>query len=423
MRREDAASPAARLDSAIGAAGRRPGGLPPASTGMRGAVAQAISSRRQPRAELFVIHGAQCRPDVRRPAGEDQAPCCDADGLGEMRSALRDQTPRLVDSATPRPMRYSTERGCTACGALQRDDFRLYNARCVSGPIEVAWDRDRGERVQPIQKALLGALHAAAAHNFGRAAVVWLITFWLRALTTDGGADDAELLAVLGSSLVEPLGGGRQHRGREVAKATPDGFATPLVSYTSHTTNFHPQLPGPGRGFIAMISTVPSSRSAGALASDPGGAGPPEGAPGKPRSRSAASARQTRWRPLQLMPAGVNILNVLLQAPMRLAGMIAHQLRFDAAARRSSAPSGDGGTPGRSARSTLASTQAYLLAHLPDAIVESSIAPYWARSRTRKMRWLLVQEGANPAALTPAESAAFVRQDIERWARLGCQLN
>ena len=33
-----------------------------------------------------------------------------------------------------------------------------------------------------------------------------------------------------------------------------------------------------------------------------------------------------------------------------------------------------------------------------------------------KMREQLLHEGANPAALTPAEFAAFVRQDIERWA-------
>ena len=32
------------------------------------------------------------------------------------------------------------------------------------------------------------------------------------------------------------------------------------------------------------------------------------------------------------------------------------------------------------------------------------------------MREQLLHEGANPAALTPAEFAAFVRQDIERWA-------
>jgi tripartite-type tricarboxylate transporter receptor subunit TctC len=32
------------------------------------------------------------------------------------------------------------------------------------------------------------------------------------------------------------------------------------------------------------------------------------------------------------------------------------------------------------------------------------------------MREQLLREGANPAALTPAKFAAFVRQDIERWA-------
>jgi tripartite-type tricarboxylate transporter receptor subunit TctC len=32
------------------------------------------------------------------------------------------------------------------------------------------------------------------------------------------------------------------------------------------------------------------------------------------------------------------------------------------------------------------------------------------------MREQLTREGANPAALTSAEFATFVRQDIERWA-------
>jgi len=35
---------------------------------------------------------------------------------------------------------------------------------------------------------------------------------------------------------------------------------------------------------------------------------------------------------------------------------------------------------------------------------------------TRLLREQLLREGANPAALTPAEFAEFVRQDIERWA-------
>jgi tripartite-type tricarboxylate transporter receptor subunit TctC len=33
-----------------------------------------------------------------------------------------------------------------------------------------------------------------------------------------------------------------------------------------------------------------------------------------------------------------------------------------------------------------------------------------------RMREQLMREGANPAALTPAEFATFVREDIERWA-------
>jgi len=33
-----------------------------------------------------------------------------------------------------------------------------------------------------------------------------------------------------------------------------------------------------------------------------------------------------------------------------------------------------------------------------------------------RMREQLLREGANPAPLTPAEFATFVREDIERWA-------
>jgi tripartite-type tricarboxylate transporter receptor subunit TctC len=55
-------------------------------------------------------------------------------------------------------------------------------------------------------------------------------------------------------------------------------------------------------------------------------------------------------------------------------------------------------------------------AKLPDEIVEKLNRAVVDALKDTWMREQLLHEGANPAALTPAEFAAFVRQDIERWA-------
>ena len=55
-------------------------------------------------------------------------------------------------------------------------------------------------------------------------------------------------------------------------------------------------------------------------------------------------------------------------------------------------------------------------AKLPDDIVGRLNRAVVDALKDTRMRELLLREGANPAALTPAEFATFVRQDIERWA-------
>ncbi len=55
-------------------------------------------------------------------------------------------------------------------------------------------------------------------------------------------------------------------------------------------------------------------------------------------------------------------------------------------------------------------------AKLPDEIVDKLNRAVVDTLKDTRMREQLLREGASPAALTPAEFAAFVRADIERWA-------
>ena len=55
-------------------------------------------------------------------------------------------------------------------------------------------------------------------------------------------------------------------------------------------------------------------------------------------------------------------------------------------------------------------------AKLPDEIVGKLNRAVVNALEDSRMREQLLREGANPAALTPAEFATFVREDIERWA-------
>jgi tripartite-type tricarboxylate transporter receptor subunit TctC len=55
-------------------------------------------------------------------------------------------------------------------------------------------------------------------------------------------------------------------------------------------------------------------------------------------------------------------------------------------------------------------------AKLPYEIVDKLNRAVVDALKDPRMREQLLREGANPAVLTPAEFAAFVREDIERWA-------
>jgi tripartite-type tricarboxylate transporter receptor subunit TctC len=55
-------------------------------------------------------------------------------------------------------------------------------------------------------------------------------------------------------------------------------------------------------------------------------------------------------------------------------------------------------------------------AKLPEKIVDKLNRAVVNALKDTTMREQLLREGASPAALTPAEFATFVRQDIERWA-------
>jgi tripartite-type tricarboxylate transporter receptor subunit TctC len=242
-------------------------------------------------------------------------------------------------------------------------------------------------------------------------------------------------------------GAGGNIAAEAVAKAAPDGY-TLLVSYTSHTINatLYPKLPfDPVADFspIAMISTVPSMLV---------------GNPKLPASDLRALIALAKERPGKLtiaiggigsslhlagdrfkLMAGVNILNVPYkgtapaltdvlggQVDLMFISLVTGSAQVKAGNLRAygvTSPARQPALPDVAAIGEIIpgfESQAWFgvfgPAHLPDAIVEKLNRAILGALEDAKMRERLVQEGANPAALTPAEFAAFVRQDIERWA-------
>jgi tripartite-type tricarboxylate transporter receptor subunit TctC len=242
-------------------------------------------------------------------------------------------------------------------------------------------------------------------------------------------------------------GAGGNIAAEAVARATPDGY-TLLVSFTSHTINatLYPKLPfDPVASFspIAMISTVPSL-----LVGNPK-------LPAKTLAELIALAKQKPGKltigiggigsSLHLagdrfkMMAGVDILNVPYKgtAPAMtdvLGGQVdlmfislvtgsaqvqAGNLRafgVTSAKRQPSFPDlpaiGEV-VPGFESEAWFG---VFGPAKLPDEIVTKLNRAILGALKDQRMREQLMREGANPAALTPAEFAAFVRADIERWA-------
>ena len=242
-------------------------------------------------------------------------------------------------------------------------------------------------------------------------------------------------------------GAGGNLAAEAVARAAPDGY-TLLVSYTSHTINatLYPKLPfDPVADFspIAMISTVPSL-----LVGNPK-------VPAKDLVELIALARQKPGKltigiggigsSLHLagdrfkMMAGLDILNVPYkgtapaltdvlggQVDLMFISLVTGSAQVQAgnlraygvtsAARQSSFPDlpaiGEV-VPGFVSEAWFG---VFGPAKLPDAIVGKLNQAILGALKDPRMRERLMQEGAIPAALTPAEFGKFVREDIERWA-------
>jgi tripartite-type tricarboxylate transporter receptor subunit TctC len=242
-------------------------------------------------------------------------------------------------------------------------------------------------------------------------------------------------------------GAGGNIAAEAVARSAPDGY-TLLVSFTSHTINatLYPKLPfDPVADFtpIAMISTVPSllvgnpkipaenlkdlialaKAKPGTLTMAIGGIG------------SSLHLAGDRFK----MMADVNIVNVPYKgtAPALsdvLGGQVdlmfislvtgaaqvkAGNLRaygVTSAVRQPSFPD----LPAMGEIVPGFESQAWFgvfgPAKLPDDIVDKLNRAVVDALKDTRMREQLLREGASPASLTPAEFAAFVRQDIERWA-------
>jgi tripartite-type tricarboxylate transporter receptor subunit TctC len=242
-------------------------------------------------------------------------------------------------------------------------------------------------------------------------------------------------------------GAGGNIAAEAVARSAPDGY-TLLVSFTSHTINatLYPTLPfDPVADFtpIAMISTVPSllvgnpkipaenlkelialaKAKPGTLTMAIGGIG------------SSLHLAGDRFK----MMADVNIVNVpykgtapaladvlggqvdlmfisLVTGSAQVQGGKLRAYGVTSAARQKSFPDlpaiGEV-VPGFESQAWFG---VFGPAKLPDEIIDKLNRAVVDALKDTRMREQLLREGASPAALTPAEFAAFVREDIERWA-------
>jgi len=248
--------------------------------------------------------------------------------------------------------------------------------------------------------------------------------------------------------LVENRGGaGGNLAADAVAKSQPDGY-TLLVSFTSHTINatLYPKLPfDPVSDFtpISMISTVPSML-----------VGSPK-LPAKDLKELIALAKSSPDKltigiggigsSLHLagdqfkMMAGVRILNVpykgtapaltdvlggqvdmmfisLVTGSAQVRGGKLRAYGVTSAKRQDSFPE----LPAISEIVPGFASEAWFglfgPAKLPNEITNKLNAAVVAALNDPKMREQLQREGATPAARSPAEFAAFVRDDVQRWA-------
>jgi len=242
-------------------------------------------------------------------------------------------------------------------------------------------------------------------------------------------------------------GAGGNLAAEAVARAAPDGY-TLLVSFTSHTINatLYPKLPfDPVADFapIAMISTVPSLLV---------------GNPKLPAKDLAALIALAKAQPGKLtigiggigsslhlagdrfkMMAGLDILNVPYkgtapaltdvlggQVDLMFISLVTGSAQVQAgnlrafgvtSAKRQPAfpdlPAIGEVVPGFESEAWFG---VFGPAKLPGEIVGKLNTAILAALKDPRMREQLMREGANPAAMTPAEFGAFVREDVERWA-------
>jgi tripartite-type tricarboxylate transporter receptor subunit TctC len=242
-------------------------------------------------------------------------------------------------------------------------------------------------------------------------------------------------------------GAGGNLAAEAVARAAPDGY-TLLVSFTSHTINatLYPKLPfDPVADFapIAMISTVPSLLV---------------GNPKLPAKDLAALIAFAKAQPGKLtigiggigsslhlagdrfkMMAGLDILNVPYkgtapaltdvlggQVDLMFISLVTGSAQVQAGNLRAfgvtsakrqptfpDLPAIGEVVPGFESEAWFG---VFGPAKLPGEIVGKLNTAILAALKDPRMREQLMREGANPAAMTPAEFGAFVREDVERWA-------
>ena len=303
---------------------------------------------------------------------------------------------------------------------------------------------------------VLGAVAAPAWAPLARAQAYPARPIKLLVGASAGGTTDTMARTIaepLSALFREPVlvenrpGAGGNLAAEAVARAAPDGY-TLLVSFTSHTINatLYPKLPfDPVADFspIAMISTVPSllvgnpklpaqdlkelialaKEKPGKLTIGIGGIG------------SSLHLAGDRFK----MMAGLDILNVPYkgtapaltdvlggQVDLMFISLVTGSAQVQAgnlraygvtsAKRQPSFPDlpaiGEV-VPGYESEAWFG---VFGPAKLPDAIVGKLNQAILGALEDAKMRERLMQEGAIPAALTPAEFAKFVREDIARWA-------
>jgi tripartite-type tricarboxylate transporter receptor subunit TctC len=271
-----------------------------------------------------------------------------------------------------------------------------------------------------------------------------------------GGTTDTMARAIaepLSSQFGEPVlvenrpGAGGNLAAEAVARSNPDGY-TLLVSFTSHTINatLYPKLPfDPVADFtpIAMISTVPSllvgnpkipaqnlkelialaKAKPDSLTMAIGGIGSSLHLAGD-RFKMMADVKIVNVPYKGTAPALTDVLGgqvdlMFISVVTGTAQVRAGNLRaygVTSAARQPSFPDipaiGEV-VPGFESQAWFG---VFGPAKLPDEIVGKLNRAVVSALNDERMREQLLREGAHPAALTPVEFAAFVREDIERWA-------